>query len=145
LGHQLAVRAQDRFHLVAGERKQPPDRSPWAPARSSSHLERRSFIPTELSFDGSQIVESGLDLDHEQGASLRVEGEQVDPAMRTPLDDLDFSRGQPPGGAQPAIDVNRALSMDEIALAIAPDDHGRPDDELDLEFERKRDPVDEGE
>jgi len=38
-----------------------------------------------LAFNGTDVVEAGLDLDHEQGAGLQIEGEQIDPAVRSAL------------------------------------------------------------
>jgi hypothetical protein len=48
---------------------------------------------------------------------LRIEGKEIDPAPRSAVADLDFSRHEPTCRRQPLLGVDRAPRMDEVDLA----------------------------
>ena len=51
-----------------------------------------------------------------------MEGENIDPTVRSADHNLDFARDGPPVSVRAALDVPRAASMDEIASAPVDDE-----------------------
>lgn len=56
--------------------------------------------------------------------------------MRSTMDQLDFARDLKRGGSQPTIRIGRASSVDEVALAVAPDDDRSAAHELEVDAQR---------
>jgi hypothetical protein len=74
-----------------------------------------------------------------------MESQDVDPAVRSALDELDLSCCQPSRGLQAALHKRYALSMSGIPLPTTVDDERRPNGEADLDVEGvadRRDRVD---
>ena len=75
------MRADDAFDLVAGKRQYARDHAPWTPAETSRGFPGHPLVPADLPFEGTQVVEPGLDLDDQERPSAMIEGEKVDPTV----------------------------------------------------------------
>lgn len=113
------------------------------PPKPTSDLECRSLVPTELALNRSDVVESGLDLDDKDGFARRIVGEDVDPAMRSPLDHLDLPRSRPSADAESAINVPRTPGVDEVALARASENDRLSGHQVEVEAQRMADLLDD--
>jgi hypothetical protein len=109
---QIPMVAYDGVDLIAGERHHDRDPPPRSPTPSRRELPGHALVPSELTLQSTQVIESGLDLDHEKRASPAVEGEKVDPAVRPPVDDLDLASRLPALVSETSIEIGRAPSMD---------------------------------
>lgn len=127
--------AEDALDFIARKHEQPADDPPRAPTEPQRGVARRTPIPGELALDRSEVVESRLDLDDEQGLGPWVEGDHVDPAVRSTLDDLDLARSLPAGRPKPPLHVAGASRMDEVSLAVGTDDDGLAEDQVRFETE----------
>lgn len=79
-----------------------------------------ALIPADLTLQGTDVIDDGLDLDDEQCRGASVEGQQIDPSAPSPVDDRDFPSGLESGSTQSAIHMARAPSVDEVALPAVP-------------------------
>lgn len=136
------MRTNDGIDFIARERQYQRQDAPWLPPANATWLPGHPLIPSELALQGSQVVESGLDLDHEERASPPVEGEKVDPSVRAPVDDLDFAGSFEPQVSEATVDVGGTPGVNGIQCTTTGWKDGWTGGELDLQAERVRDPLD---
>jgi hypothetical protein len=105
LRHESPVDTQHRLDLIRGQHEQPTDDVPRRPPEPPRDLVCRALIPADLAFDGTQVVELGLDLDDKERCRARVECKEIDPAMRPTMDDLDLAGRSPAALSEPAVVV----------------------------------------
>lgn len=143
-GRQSFAVPQDHpLDLVGGEQQQPTHDPPRAPPDVDRRPLRGPFVPAQLSLDRPEVIDPGLDFDDDQRPGPRIEGEQIDPSVRAPLDDLDFAAHIPASRSQSTIDIARASGVDEVALPWRFERQNRPRDELDIQPKRDPDAIDE--
>lgn len=142
LGYEVPIGSDHRLDLLAREREQPTDDSPRLPTEFVRQVEARPDVPAELTFDRPQVIEPGLDLDHEERPALPIERYEVDPAVRPTMDDLDFSGRQPTGSPQASIGIAGASSMNDVARSD-PHHDWWPGHKTDVDVQRPSDPIDE--
>jgi hypothetical protein len=78
---QVPMRSDDPFDFVARERKDDRHDARRPPSEPPCRLPCHSFVPAQLPLECTEIVDTRLDLDDEQGLRPRVEGEKIDPAV----------------------------------------------------------------
>jgi len=93
----------------------------------------RGCVPPERPLDPAEIVDLGLDLDHQEDAACRLERHHIDPPVRARVDDLDLPPDEPAAGLETTLDVRHASGVPGVALAGV--DEGRIDPELDGQSE----------
>lgn len=131
----LAILPKPQITLVGREQDEPTDDASRLPSQPTSDGHRAAFIPIELPFDRAEIVDAGLDLDQEKRPGGRMEREEIDPAMRPTLDDLELAGRLPAAVCQAAVDVPGTTSMNEIALASVAVNDRRPKNDLQLQVQ----------
>ena len=89
------------------------------PAKPTGGGPRLTFIPSKGALHGPEVVDLGLDLDHEKDPSPWVTGQDVDPASGSIPSDLHLGGGQPAGPLQASDDLIRAMNVGRIALSLA--------------------------
>lgn len=114
------MRANDPIDLLARECQDDQSRASWAPAQRERRMPRRPLIPRHLSFEGAEVEQPGLDLDDQQRPAPPVESKEIDPAMRSTLDDLDLTSCNPALGSKVAIGIGRTSGVDHISNVWAP-------------------------
>jgi hypothetical protein len=137
------MRANDPIDLLARECQDDQCRASCAPAQRERRLPRRPLIPRHLSFEGAQVEQPGLDLDDQQRPAPPVESKEIDPAMRSTLDDLDLTNCHPALGSKVAIGIGRTSGMDHISNVWTPWEDRWSDVESKVETERFADALDE--
>lgn len=73
--------AEHALDLIACQDEKPDDDPTWAPILSTRGITRRAPVPTELTLNGSDVVEPRLDLDDQEGFAPGLEGDDIDPTM----------------------------------------------------------------
>ena len=72
-----------------------------------------------------------------------MKGDDIDPAVRSTLDELDLTRRLPAAGPQAPLDMTAAPRMDEVALAGRAYDDRLTKHQGRLEAEGAADPIDD--
>src|SRR4051812_48634784 len=132
---QVAILRDHRIDFSTGKHEKPANGHPGVPPEAARDLRRGPLVPAELTLDRAKVVEPSLDLDDKQRSGPRIEGEQVDPAMRVRVDDLDLPGCQPPRATEAAIGARRASSVNEVTLTTLTDDGRDPADDVDLKIQ----------
>lgn len=81
-----------------------------------------ALVPAELSLDCTDIEDRRLDLDHQQEAGSALEGEEVDPAMRPTVDDLDLPPTVEAERLETTMHIGGTASVREVTLRWIDDD-----------------------
>lgn len=141
-GERFPIRSQSGFDLFAREHHQPGHHALRPPAELPTDAIDIALVPTQLALDRPEVVEPRLDLDDDEGPGPPVEGEEVDPSMRSTMDDLELALGDPARSAELAIEIAGAACVDDLALSTG-DHHRRMSDKIELEAERVADADDQ--
>ena len=141
-GERFAIRSQGGLDLFAREHHQPCRDARRPPAELPTDSIDIALVPTELALDGPEVVEPRLDVDDDEGPGPSVERDEVDPPMRSTMDDLELALGDPARSPEMAIEIAGAACVDDLALSTG-DHHRRPSQEIELEAERVADADDQ--
>lgn len=143
-GPQREPVSSDRpLDLVAREQQQPCRDASRPPSELSSHLPGGSFVPAQLTLDGTNVVETGLDLDDQKRPAARIECKQIDPVVRSPVAYLDLSRSGPSRRDETSIDVARAMSVYDIPLESVLHEERRSREKVEFQAQGVRERLDE--
>ena len=129
-----AVPRQRGIDFVAGKGEQDTGDPTRTPAEAVRCTHRLAKVPIHRSLDRSDVVEPGLDLDHQQRTRGFVERQEVDPADISAAFDPDFARNLPAGCFEAPLDVTRAQGVDRVVPTMIEHD-GTLGDEVDVDPE----------
>lgn len=139
----LAICLDCAVYFIGGEDHKPADDPKRSPTMPCGDLHRLAFVPTQLSFDRADVVETRLHFDDEQRAGSRLIRDEIDPAVRSRMDDLDLPASLPARPTEAPVDISGAAGMEEVALPRSADDDRPARKELEFDPEHFADPVDE--
>jgi hypothetical protein len=92
--------------------------------------------------DPTEIVDLGLDLDHEHGPRREVKCQHVDPARPVPAVDLDLGLDDPTEVSKVGRDMRNATGVDAVALACSIREERRLERQPDCAAQGHRDAFD---
>lgn len=103
------------LHFLAGKEQNDAADRPRRPFVLAREIFSRAFVPPQLTFEGADVIETSLDLDDQQRARRRVEGEQIDPAAIPTIDERHLACRRPSVRTQSTVYVCGAPGMDQVA------------------------------
>jgi hypothetical protein len=139
---KVSILAQPGVDSIRRKEEQGPVRSTDDPTAIPRDSQGASFVPREGPLDPTEIMDLGLDLDHEHGPRGEVKCQDVDPARPVPAIDLDLGLDDPTQLSKSGRDIRNAAGMDAVALACSIREERRLERQPDRAAKRCRDPLD---